>query len=304
MSHLTFSCHQSTSAGEILNFKKEYLHKKPKQQKKSRHPSLNRTTQGFQITGCHFLVAMSFQKGRGDYSTPQLKSCLQDWGPCEHQCLTATTGLELFQEGNKNFILCCQLDSQQLRPPQVFHAALILTHCGTQKPFQNIMQRGEAHSPLPVTCKMHLLYLYIASSSSVSDGSVSHLYQAMPSIPDHQGVCLHDSSTSIILTQTDHTTWLPLQEHQHFSKASPGLCLSRSFSNIQQSSLIHVLQLNPAPLSATHQLHVQAPVEQLLHHAPILHFIQGAKYLGIASCESYYIYYNITKLERFSVPHS
>lgn len=131
--------------------------------------------------------------------------------------------------------------------------------------------------------------------------------QAMPSTPDH---CLHDSSTSITVTHKLTTRiWPPLQKHKHFPKASSGLCLSRSFSNAKQSSLIHVLQLNSAPLPATHQLPNPPAAPDACGSpcraafAPILHFIEGAKYLGIANCESYYIYDNITKLERLSLCH-
>ena len=41
--------------------------------------------------------------------------------------LTTTPGWELFQEGNKSSFPLCQLVSQQLPSPQVFHVALMLT---------------------------------------------------------------------------------------------------------------------------------------------------------------------------------
>lgn len=154
---------------------------------------MNCATQGFQI---NWLPHPSRKVGEIIQVLSSNPACEIEAPVNTSASLIPTTGLELFQEGKKHFILCCQLDSQQLRPPQVFHAVWILTHCGTQKPSQNIMQRSSPQiftSNMQNTSAAHLLL--------TSAQQVMALYptfsQAMPSIPDHLGsACMAQAPAS------------------------------------------------------------------------------------------------------------
>lgn len=92
--------------------------------------------------------------------------------------------------------------------------------------------RGQAHRPLPVTCKIHLLPIYCLHQYST-------WWLCIPPLPRPCHQSLLAWGLSAWLTQApgsySHTNWhtwlwLPLQKHKPFPKAFSGLCLSGSFS--------------------------------------------------------------------------
>lgn len=246
----------------------------------------------------NFLPCPSRKNG-GNYSAPQLKSHLWDWGPCENYLKRVIkTSLLLY-----------------LTPPQVLHATLTLTQpLWDSMSSPNITGRSTPQTVESVRCRICLLPIHCFCQFTADDGSISHLHHG----PCHQlPTCLGFvfMTETALYSHTKHCN-LPSLTHTHLwlplcRSTSPSLNLSPAskWLSLQELQLYQeilfiscsVPKPSPAPCNSTAACGCSCR-EAL---APILHFVWGAKCMGIAFSESYYIYDNLFKLcSVISVSHS